>query len=90
MSYLNQIIRRTRPSTRAMCAVMAVLTQEWSTPDAIWRRGGVYAANHTGNRIKPVAYGTVQVVLRGLVQQGCAETRGNHRKQYRETPEKAK
>lgn len=82
MSYLNQTIRRTWPATRAQCAVYAVLSAEWASPDAIWRRGAVYADNKHG-RIRSVAYGTVQIILRGLVQQGLAETRGGTRKQYR-------
>ena len=82
MSYLNRVIRRTAPMTRCQCAVMAVLSEQWSSPDEIWKRGAVYTDNRRG-RIRPVAYGTIQAILRGLVQQGFAETRGKTRKQYR-------
>ena len=46
------------------------------------QRNPVYAENKRG-RIGPVAYGTICAVLRGLVQQGFAQVRGNTRKQYR-------
>lgn len=83
VSYLNRVIRRTRPATRCQCAVLAVLTEKWASVDTIWRRGAVYSQNSHGNRIRPVAYGTVCAALRGLVQQGYAEMRGGTRKQYR-------
>lgn len=83
MSYLNRVIRRTRPATRAQCAVLAVLCEEWASVDGIWRRGPVYVVNKSG-RVRPVAYGTVCAALRGLTQQGFVEVRGNTRKQYRE------
>jgi DNA-binding PadR family transcriptional regulator len=83
VSYLNRVIRRTRPATRCQCAVLGVLTETWASVDDIWRRGAVYADNHLG-RVRPVAYGTVCAALRGLVQQGYAEVRGGKRKQYRQ------
>jgi hypothetical protein len=83
VSYLNRVVRRTKPATRCQCAVLAVLTGEWASVDAVWRRGPVYADNRRG-RIRPVAYGTVCACLRGLVQQGYAEARGGRRKQYRQ------
>lgn len=82
-SYLNSVIRRTKPATRCQCAVLAVLTEEWASTDNIWRRGAVYAENQYG-RVKPVAYGTICAILRGLVQQGYVEVRGGKRKQYRQ------
>lgn len=82
MSYLNRVIRRTRPATRCQCAILAVLTERWEEIDTIWKRGAVYADSQYG-RIRPVAYGTVCAALRGLVQQGYAEVRGGKRKQYR-------
>lgn len=50
--------------------------------NAVIRRGAVYAENCHG-RVRTVAYGTIAAVLRGLVQQGFAQSRGKHRKQYR-------
>lgn len=82
MSYLNSVIRRTRPATRCQCAVLAVLTEEWSEVDTIWKRGPVYVENKYG-RVRPVAYGTIAAILRGLVQQGYAEATGGKRKRYR-------
>lgn len=82
MSYLNQLIRRTKPMTRCQCAVLAILSEEWASPDVIWKRGAVYVDNKHG-RVRPVAYGTIQAILRGLVQQGFVEVRGGKRKQYR-------
>lgn len=82
-SYLNSVIRRTRPATRCQCAVLAVLTDDWANTDAIWKRRAVYAENRRGE-VQPVAYGTICAVLRGLVQQGFAEVRGGKRKQYRQ------
>ncbi len=83
MSYLNRVIRRTRPATRCQCAVLGVLAESWASVDDIWRRNPVYVDNHRG-RVRPVAYGTVCAALRGLVQQGFAEVRGGKRKQYRQ------
>lgn len=83
MSYLNRVVRRTRPATRCQCAVLAVLTEVWADVDTIWRRHPVYADNQYG-RVRNVAYGTVCAALRGLVQQGYVEVRGATRKQYRE------
>lgn len=83
MSYLNQLIRRTKPMTRCQCAVMAVLNEVWSTPDEIWKRHPVYVGSRYG-RVKGVCYGTITAILRGLVQQGYVEVRGAKRKQYRE------
>lgn len=80
-SYLNSVIRRTKPATRCQCAVLAVLTDEWASTDDVWRRGAVYAE---GSRVRHVAYGTISAVLRGLVQQGFIEVRGGKRKQYRQ------
>lgn len=81
-AYLNSVIKRTRPMTRCQCAVMAVLNAEWARVDVIWKRGAVYCDNKFG-RIRPVAYGTISAILRGLVQQGFAEVQGGKRKQYR-------
>jgi DNA-binding PadR family transcriptional regulator len=84
VSYLNRVIRRTRPATRCQCAVFAVLNEVWSSPDDIWRRCPVYVESKY-LRIRRVGYGTINAVLRGLVQQGYAEVRGGKRKQYRQT-----
>jgi DNA-binding PadR family transcriptional regulator len=83
VSYLNQVIRRTKPMTRCQCAVMAVLNEQWATPDEIWKRRPVYVESKYG-RVKGVCYGTINAILRGLVQQGYVEVRGGKRKQYRQ------
>lgn len=82
MSYLNQVIQRTKPMTRCQCAVMGVLNEVWSTPDEIWKRGPVYVESKF-LRIRRVGYGTIHMILRGLVQQGYVKARGGKRKQYR-------
>lgn len=82
-TYLNSVIRRTRPATRCQCAVLGVLNEVWSTPDEIWKRRPVYVESKHG-RIRAVAYGTIHAILRGLVQQGYVECRGGKRKQYRQ------
>lgn len=82
MSYLNQLIRRTKPMTRCQCAVMGILNEVWSTPDEIWKRRPVYIESKYC-RVKGVCYGTITAILRGLVQQGYVEVRGGKRKQYR-------
>lgn len=82
MSYLNQVIKRTKPMTRCQCAVLAVLNEVWSSPDEIWKRRPVYIESKYG-RIRAVGYGTISMILRGLVQQGFVEVRGGKRKQYR-------
>lgn len=71
--------------TRCQCAVLAVLNAEWASVEAIWKRGAVYCDNKFG-RVRPVAYGTIHQILRGLVQQGFAQARGGKRKQYRAAP----
>lgn len=81
-TYLNSVIRRTKPMTRCQCAVVAVLNAEWASVEAVWKRGAVYCDNKFG-RVRPVAYGTIAAILRGLVQQGFAQARGGKRKQYR-------
>lgn len=83
MSYLNQLIRRTKPATRCQCAVLGVLTEDWASVDEIWKREPVYCDNRYG-RVRRVAYGTVCAAIRGLVQQGYVEVRGGKRKQYRQ------
>lgn len=84
MSYLNQVITRECPMTRCQCAVMAVLNEQWATVDEIWHRHPVFVESKWG-RVKPVCYGTIAAILRGLIQQGFVETRGGpRRKQYRE------
>ena len=83
MSYLNQVIRRVKPMTRCQCAVMAVLNEVWASPDEIWKRGPVYVESKYG-RTRRVGYGTINMILRGLVQQGFVEVRGGKRKQYRQ------
>lgn len=82
MTYLNAVIKRTRPATRCQCAVLAVLNEVWSSPDEIWKRGPVYVGSKF-LRIRRVGYGTINAILRGLVQQGYVEVRGGKRKQYR-------
>ena len=82
MSYLNQVIRRTKPMTRCQCAVLAVLNEVWSTPEEVWRRRPVYVESRFC-RVRPVGYGTIGQILRGLVQQGFLQVRGGKRKQYR-------
>lgn len=84
MTYLNAVIRRTLPATRCQCAVLAVLNEVWSTPDDIWKRGPVYVESKY-LRIRRVGYGTINAILRGLVQQGFAESSGGKRKMYRRT-----
>ena len=85
-SYLNKVVRRTKPLTRCQCAVLAVLCETWSSVDAVWRRKPVYASNKRG-RTQPVGYGTVSAVLVSLVQQGFAESRAKGKsgkyKEYR-------
>lgn len=82
MSYLNQVIKRTKPMTRCQCAVLGVLNEVWSSPDDIWKRRPVYIESKFC-RVRAVGYGTIHMILRGLVQQGFAEVRGGKRKQYR-------
>lgn len=82
-TYLNSVVKRTAPLTRCQCAVLAVLDRRWSTLEEIWKREPVYLANQF-DRVRPVAYGTIAAILRGLVQQGFAESQGGKRnKQYR-------
>lgn len=82
MSYLNQVIKRTKPMTRCQCAVLAVMNEQWAEVDTIWKREPKYCDNKNG-RIKNVAYGTICAILRGLVQQGFAEVRKVKRREYR-------
>lgn len=84
MSYMNQVIKRTRPLTRCQCAVSAILTDEFATVHDIWKRGAVYVSNKYG-RVRPVAYGTICSVLASLVQQGYAQRRKRLRTEYRRT-----
>lgn len=85
MTYLNSIIRRTKPMTRCQCAVLAVMNEQWATPEEIWKRHPVYVVSKYGS-VKGVCYGTINAILRGLVQQGFAESRprGKKGKEYRQ------
>lgn len=82
MSYINQVIKRTKPMTRCQCAVIAVMNKQWTEVNVIWKRGAIYCDNKNG-RMRNVAYGTICAILRGLVQQGFAEVRKVKRREYR-------
>lgn len=82
MSYINQVIKRTKPMTRCQCAVIAVMNEQWTEVNVIWKRNPIYCDNKNG-RVRNVAYGTICAILRGLVQQGFAEVRKVKRREYR-------
>jgi DNA-binding PadR family transcriptional regulator len=84
MTYLNAVIKRTKPMTRCQCAVLAVLGEVFSSVDEIWRREPIYYRSRF-HGTQRVAYGTIAVILRGLVQQGFVEAVGGRRKKYRVT-----
>lgn len=83
-TYINSVIQRKAPMTRCQCAVLAVMNEQWSSVDQIWKREPVYCCNQF-ERVKRVGYGTIAQILKGLVQQGFIEQRpmGKREKQYR-------